>query len=426
MSATRTNASATAKRQLDAVRSAISDLRDERASAQKKRDELASQATDQHGAFDVTSAAFAKAEKASNDLREVEDKIAVRKAEELRLLGLLGEGGGASPEASADVPAPLVETDGAWLQAVLLDQVDTIPGARDKLAASGVMAGPLVAEGLDTTEAGTVAAARAVIELYRPLSVLAAAGVPILRVGSTEARVPWVKGRPEAGWSEEGKPFAKGSPAVEMVPVTPKRCGLVSPLSIEVYEDISPEALAAVQRAIIAAVALEADAGLIAGSGEGPEPLGIMGQAGIGAAEGSLTGLGVFTEAVGAMIGDSVAPSVLLINPEDLTALSGVVKFEDTSEGGGLVSNEPLIPISATQGRETSLLPGVRWYATKAVPKGKALLFDPLAVAVVLRKAADLSIDPFYNFDDGLIALRTFLRADVLVQPEGVMGISFK
>lgn len=415
-----------AKDSLEAIRGEIRDLRDERAELRRRRDSMAEAAVDKDGNFPtMNSPEFQKLERATADLRQVEDKIVARQAEENRLLGVLG--GDVTPPGAeaADTPNPLLAEDGAWLQAVLLGAADQVPGAREKMQAGGFgMTGGALAAALDTTEAGTVTTSEAVVEAFRPRSVLGLAGVPTMRIASTQGKVPWVKERPTAGWSKEGEAFAKGAPTVEMVDVEPKRCGLVSPLSIEVYEDISPSALAAVQRAILTAVAIKADAGLIAGKGEGAEPKGLLKQTGIATAEGKLAdGLSAFVAGAAELIANEATPKACVVNAENAKALGEVVEFGSGEEGES-TSRKPLVGIAKQF--TVDALPETTFYVSSGIEKGKALMLDPTAAAVVLRRTADLSIDPYYNFDDGEIALRAFLRADVLVQPEGVCAITLK
>ncbi len=407
------------KERLDGIRATISGRRDELAAARRTRDEIRAKVTTNRGA--LSEAELEEANKAVAAIRAGEEQLAAACREEDTILALLGEGGGAlgrgnGPSDEDPAVTQLAETPGRWLRSVLLNAAPSVPGAADRLSA---MAGPMALEGaLDLDEAGTVEIARAVVELIRPRSALAAAGVPVLGIESTEAKVPWVKGRPEAKWRKEGEAFAKGTPTVEMFPVDPGSCGVVSPLSIEVFDDVRPIALAAVQRQIITAVAVETDRGLIQGEGEEtPEPLGILNTPGIGSIEGTLSNLDSLIEGVGALLATEHDPTACLIHPADALALGLLREFS-----GDTTSLKPLIGLGG-RSFTTPHLPGTTFYPTKAAAEGRPMLLDPTSIAVVLRKSADLSIDPFYDFDNGLIAMRCYVRADVLVEPEGVVEI---
>lgn len=432
MTTTAAPATRSPRERLRAADDKLAELRSKRAEISARKERLAAEvAADSRPIADNPK--FAAAQQAVKELGKIDDEIAAQEQEISRLGMMLGGDRPAGPNgaepidnhASADT---LLAEDGKWLQRVLLDHASVVPGALDKLASSGVMAA--VEGAFDTSEGGTTATARAVVEAFRPRSALAAAGVPILPIDSTQSKVPWVKSRPEAGWSAEGASFAKGAPPVEMVDVEPKRCGLVSPLSVEVYEDVTPATLAAVQRAILDAVAFEADAGLIAGKGEGAVPLGIIERLGIGAVEGPLTDLAPFIAAAAKILANDATPAACFLNPEDAQVLAEVVEFGAPEAGAEeepaavATSRKPLVGIA----REFTIpaLPESRFHVTNAITKGTALMLDPLAAAIVLRRRADLSVDPFYDFDDGLMAIRSYLRADVLVQPDGICKVTFK
>src|SRR5438874_13269424 len=69
---------------------------------------------------------------------------------------------------------------------------------------------------------------------------------------------------------------------------------------------------------------------------------------------------------------------------------------------------------------------GVPIWPTPAAPQGTALLYDPRTVIAVIRREADIAIDPYYGFDTGEVGLRTYLRGDVVVgQAAGTVKITF-
>lgn len=427
-------ARSTAKRQLDGVRSAISDLRDERATLAKRRNDFGAQATDDKGNFDMNSPYFSKAEKAAKDLREVEDKLAVRQAEETRLLGLMGEdvsGPGANGPSSAEPGTEaLTGRDGAWLSSVLRRRAADIPQLGDDLkarAASGQYEamghfGAEAPSSLSLEQYSSTAESQAVIDLLAPQSVAMASGFQKIDMTTTKVQLPRFTELPKAEWVPESGKFPLSAPGLELVDVEPGKCGLVTPISIEVFADLSPQALAMVQTNVVRAVALSFDEGLLFGAGDAEtgEPLGIAKTPKILAQEGDVKSLAVFRKALAALLAANARPQALVINPVDFGSLLDIVEFEGETE-----SNVPLLQgDSIEQGFTVRAVPGVRWFLTSAAPKGTAVMYDPSILAAVIREAAEISVDPFYKFDEGEVGLRVFVRGDALVgQTDGVCVI---
>jgi hypothetical protein len=60
------------------------------------------------------------------------------------------------------------------------------------------------------------------------------------------------------------------------------------------------------------------------------------------------------------------------------------------------------------------------------VSQGEALLFDPRTVIAVVRRQADVAVDPYHSMDNGLVGLRCFVRGTVVVgQATGAVHITF-
>jgi len=58
--------------------------------------------------------------------------------------------------------------------------------------------------------------------------------------------------------------------------------------------------------------------------------------------------------------------------------------------------------------------------------QGEALLYDPAVILAIVRKDADIALDPLYSFDTGEVGLRVYLRATIVVgQGNGAVHITF-
>jgi len=276
---------------------------------------------------------------------------------------------------------------------------------------------------LTTAGGGTIEESAAVIDLLAPLSVALASGIPSLTIDSTETRVPRFTDLPVAGWIAELAPFPKSGPGIEMVQVKPPKAGLVQGLSIEVFEDLRPLTLSMVQTQLLRAVSLAYDHGILFGTGAGNQPRGIANAPGIGTITAPLTNLGAFAQAIAKLVGTNSFPGALVMNPVDLGALLTL--------GESDASNKPLWTETierAANGVFALRLPnfGTPIWPTPAAPVGTALLYDPGAILAVIRREVDLAIDPYYDFDNGEVGLRVYIRGDVVVgQAAGAVKITF-
>jgi HK97 family phage major capsid protein len=213
-----------------------------------------------------------------------------------------------------------------------------------------------------------------------------------------------------------------------MVDVEPPKVGLVTEVSLEVFEDLRPLTLAMLQTQLLRAVALAYDKGILFGSGQGAEPRGVANTTGIGAVtDVPLTSLAAFAEAIADLIAVNAFPGALVMNPLDVGTLLQLTEFT-----GNAQPNVPLWKDAiqrASDGNYVFTLPyyGIPVRPTPAAPQGTALLYDPGTVIAVIRRDADIAIDPYYSFQEtGAVGLRTYLRADVVVgQAAGSVKIQF-
>jgi HK97 family phage major capsid protein len=132
-----------------------------------------------------------------------------------------------------------------------------------------------------------------------------------------------------------------------------------------------------------------------------------------------LDSLAGFATAIGDLLASNAQPGALVLNPVDLGTLLGVTESAE--------SNVPLWK-DAVAGAAGLRLPyfGTPLFVTPACPQGTGLMFDPRTVLVVVRKEADVAVDPYYGFDHGSVGLRVYTRATVVVgQPAGAVRLTF-
>ena len=276
---------------------------------------------------------------------------------------------------------------------------------------------------ITTDNVDTVTESAAVIDLLSPLSVALASGIQVMRMSTTKTRVPRFKDLPNAAWIAELGAFPKNGPGIEMVDVEPSKVGLITEVSTEVFEDLSPLMLSMLQVQILRAIALKFDQGILFGSGTGAEPLGVANTPGIGAVTGiPLTSLAAFAKAIALLIGKNAKPGALVMNPLDVGKLLQV-----TESASGAGSNVPLwkASVGSASGLRLPYFDTPIW-PTPACPVNRGLLFDPATIIAAIRRDADIAIDPYYGFNNGIVGLRTYLRGEPVVgQVDGTVTIEF-
>jgi hypothetical protein len=237
----------TLRQKLETVEAAVIDARQRRAVAARDRDQAKAAFAAVKG-YDMTSPQYKTAQAAVQKVDDIDAELAGLQEAQVGILKLIG--GGASPNGhradNRDVERFKSEP-GLWLSSVLDRRKSEIPRLPDDVRFKAL-----------TTAANysTVSESEAVIDLLAPDSVAFAAGIPVLRIDTTEQKIPRFTALPVAAWRNELAPFAKSDGGLEMVNARPSSVGLISELSIEVFDDLTPLALAVVQLGLTRASAL--------------------------------------------------------------------------------------------------------------------------------------------------------------------------
>jgi HK97 family phage major capsid protein len=364
------------------VEDELHDLRDRRAVKKRDADAAKTQfaATPGHN---TDSAEFKSAEAAVAAVKDLDGKIRDAQAAQVGILKLMGQ----EPEGASDGDARELERlksqPGRWLAAVLDRRKGEIQRLPDEIRFKTLTVGSNVS---------TVEESAAVIDLLTPMTVAAASGIRAISTGATEMKVPRFTTLPVADWIAELGEFPVSDPGLELVTAKPPKVGLVSGLSIEAFDDLSPETFALAQTQLLRAVALAYDKGLFFGSGTAPEPRGVANTTGVivkTAVPKTLLGL---ADSIAALIATNARPGALILNPADFGELLGL-----TQETGSAV---PLWNTPVTGGAVGLRLPywDVPTFLTAACPVDTAPLYDPATITAVVRKAVDVAIDPFWDF----------------------------
>lgn len=420
--------------------------RGERAAAIKERD-AARAKLERSKNIDRNSAEFRQAREASLTAAKLGDELAELGERESELLVMMGRAdetqiarqaaSGNGPE-DGDLPGPFGERDdqraadalsgtpGALMATMIERRKRNLP---EGTIAEHLRSSPAAAAVLpiSTDQVSVDVETLALIDLLVPRTAALASGIQVIPIDGTKTRLPRFTELPVAQWTLEGAEMPESGPGIEMVDVEPGKIGLVTPLTVEVFEDVRPAVLSAMQTQLLRAIALGFDAGILFGSGLAGEPLGVANTTGVAVVTAPLTDLNPFARAIAALIASNAGVGALAMHPLDIGVLLELVEFS-----GATNSNVPLWKNAINpdaQGRISALLLphfGVPIWPTPGAPRGTALMYDPSAIAAVIRRRADIALDPFYNTRRGLVALRSYLRGDVLVaQAAGAVRIYF-
>jgi hypothetical protein len=219
----------------------LRDLRDEHVELEKERDAArdAFVAVDTTAADLIDTAEYRKAQAAVKRLNDHDALLRKAQDDQVAVLKLIsGETNGAALPAGEsehrEAVNSLRNTPRAWLAAVLQrrkQDVSTLPDDIRFKAASAF---------LDTSAISTLAETEAMIDLLAPQSVAIASGIVTLPIDTTKTRIPRFTDLPTAAWIPERGAFPKSAPGIEMVEVEQPKVGLDSPLSVEVFDDLTP------------------------------------------------------------------------------------------------------------------------------------------------------------------------------------------
>jgi HK97 family phage major capsid protein len=251
-----------------------------------------------------------------------------------------------------------------------------------------------------------------VLEHLSAQSVVLASGATRIDTPNRVVHVPRVKTDGTADWFNELDTINVGDPTGDELILTPKKCAAITTLSDEVISDSSPSVLDAVGTAMTRAVALKADAGIIAGGGA-KGPTGVYGQAGQHVVAATIT-IDALIAASGKIAAVGGVARAAFLNPADVTAL---MASKDTQ-------GRPLLGPDFTGGPSSTVY-GLAIYPTPAIAAGTGLVVAPEQIVVAVRQDASVAVSADAAFtQDGSIC-RVIARLDAGVNdPKGLCSIA--
>jgi HK97 family phage major capsid protein len=128
------------------------------------------------------------------------------------------------------------------------------------------------------------------IDALRPMLAVAKLGATVLSGLTSNVSLPRQSAASTATWKPETGDLDERTPAIDQVPLTPKRIGAFTKFSKQLVVQSSPDVEAFVRRDLMEAVAIGFDYAAIAGTGADDQPTGILNTPGIGSVVGGTNG----------------------------------------------------------------------------------------------------------------------------------------
>ena len=273
---------------------------------------------------------------------------------------------------------------------------------RDMTAASASGGGFLVA-----TDSGSP------IDVLRPWSVVAEAGVTVLPGLVGNVTLPRVSGASAAGWvSGEGATYTDGQPTVGQVALMPKTAATVVNFSRQWQVQSGEAGELLLRQQLLGAVAKLLDQAFFAGTGASGQPTGLHGTAGIGTQSGStLAHAGLL-----AMRRQVLAAGAR----EDRLRWVGTPNVQETLGGRERASGG---------GRflwDDGAVLGQPAHATAYAPTGTLTVGDFGSALMGLwgPPALRVEINPYQSFAAGILAARVVLVCDFAFPTPGAFAVA--
>jgi HK97 family phage major capsid protein/HK97 family phage prohead protease len=274
-----------------------------------------------------------------------------------------------------------------------------------------------LAEGADATGGFAVPAPLATytIDLIRNSARVIEAGAVTVPMESETLSIPRLSAPPVGAWHVENAEVAESDPAFERVTLKAHTLTVLTRISMELFEDMSPSASDRITNALIQALSLELDRAALRGSGTAPEPKGLRFQEGVelrsmGANGGKLTNWSQIIAAIGALKGRNIMPTGIIESSRTAETFAGLT---DTL-GQPLQSPQYVkeIPVYETNQVPNNLTQGTAKEIASEIYVGRwsdLLIGVRPTLGVRLRQLNERFAD---NMQVGLLA---WLRADIAV-----------
>lgn len=294
------------------------------------------------------------------------------------------------------------QAEGVYIPTAVLARALTVS------TASGSTGGQLVATDLRSDK---------FIELLRPKSFTAALGVTLMEGLIGNVAIPRQTGGAAAYWVTEGNSPTESQASFDQVPMSPKTIGAYTDISRKMVLQSSISAQGFVANDLTNSLAQAIDYAVIAGSGSGAEPTGLLNNTGVPV-------LALGTNGEGMTWADVVAMwSTVAANSADFNALGfltnpkvrGALMLVEKSAGSGEFVWDAGETLAGLPAFTTSLVPNnlIKGTGTNL----SAMIFGNWADIIIGQWGAiDLTVDPYTLATSGGIRLVALMDLDFVVR----------
>ena len=227
--------------------------------------------------------------------------------------------------------------------------------------------------------------------------------------------IPRQTGAGSAYWlATESTGITESQQTFAQLALTPKTVGAYTELSRQLTTQSHPSAEALVMDDLTKVVDAAMDAAALAGSGASGEPRGIVNTAGVGAVNGGSIDYAKVLEfqsdvasanALTGQLGYATTPAVAAL-------LMGRVRFSGTAS--------PLWEGSVNDGQVL----GHRAMSSTQVPAASMIFGDWSQLVLAFWGALEISVNPFANFQAGIVGVRVMLSMDVGVRIPSAFSVA--
>jgi HK97 family phage major capsid protein len=252
------------------------------------------------------------------------------------------------------------------------------------------------------------------IELLRNRTAAFRLGATVLSGLVGNVSIPKQTGAASAFWlSTETTQITEVEQTFGQLAFTPHTVGGYTEISRLLLLQSSPDVEGIVNADLAAIIGIAVDAGVINGSGAAGQPHGIIGLAGVGTATGTALGLAGLLTAQSTVGAANVVP----VRGGWATTFTNSALLRQRQEFANTYS--PLWYGSVWDG----MMLGYPGLATNQVPAGDVIFGDWAQVVVAEWGVLEVEVNPYANFQAGIIGVRAIMTIDVGVRYPGAFYV---
>lgn len=252
-------------------------------------------------------------------------------------------------------------------------------------------------------------------ELLRNRMVVKKLGATVLTDLEANVTIPRQTAGATGYWlSTEATAITESQPVFGQLALTPKTVGAYTEISRQLAMQSSPSAELLVMNDLAKVVALAGDLASINGSGAAGQPTGLLNTSGIGSvAGGSLTYAGIVEFQTDVAASNALSDSCAYVGtPTVAGVLKGRQRFAST--------DTPLWTGNIFDGE----IEGFRAMASNQVPASTLIFGDWSHVLIGEWGNLEIVVNPYANFQAGILGVRAFYSMDVAVRYPGAFSVA--